>query len=301
MGTFPTWDDLGGSWDDQGDRTWDDQDVTGVTGFDTFAFGSGGQIIQDQIVTGIAGVSLFVFGAGGTVAYDLQIIGLAGSDLFAFGSGGEIIPEPIDYVGLVGINLFVFGSDGSVSTDYTIRGSRGIPSRFRFGIGGSVEVEYPTFQKFLAPWTVDDSDVYFRRGQVARNTARFFPAQMIELGNGDPSQVAPWRMVRIDPQPDDKIITVGMGEQGRLDIISFAMYGSGEYWHFIACANDIINPFEEPLAGDRIRIPSFSRILELLGVESSGDEVSRYRNVAPLNKALTRSPARLSAPPLRSV
>jgi hypothetical protein len=48
------------------------------------------------------------------------------------------------------------------------------------------------------------------------------------------------------------------GEEGRWDLISYKYYKTVSYWWLICLANDINDPFNSPLAGSVIRIPSLS-------------------------------------------
>ena len=52
-----------------------------------------------------------------------------------------------------------------------------------------------------------------------------------------------------------RVLTVPAGFEGRPDLISYEVYGIVDYWWVICAANNIIDPFEQLLAGKQIRIP----------------------------------------------
>jgi len=115
------------------------------------------------------------------------------------------------------------------------------------------------------------------RAPQARLAARFSGSLIVEIQDGRPSFVAPWNAIRFIADPSDHIIDVLAGEEGRLDIISQVVYGRDDLWWAIAAANDIINIFREPFAGDRIRIPDISRVLRAFGQVGTGTEISRFK------------------------
>ena len=53
------------------------------------------------------------------------------------------------------------------------------------------------------------------------------------------------------------------GEEGRWDLISYKYYKSVNYWWLICIANDISDPFDAPLAGTIIRVPSLDYIMAI--------------------------------------
>lgn len=212
-----------------------------------------------------------------TTTAEVLVIGITGVDFLEFGSGGSVGVEGFEVIGLQGFDLLEFGSGGSVGSNYTVVGVHGKPSTLRFGVGGVVILQRSTLLEYKQPWTVADTDVYFRSQKDVNPSARYFPSLTIDLING-PSMVAPWRMPKIPPAVGDRIITVQVGEEARLDILAHIEWGRSEWWWILALANDILNPFEEPVAGDRLRAPTTSRILnEILGATSTGQEVSRVR------------------------
>lgn len=77
--------------------------------------------------------------------------------------------------------------------------------------------------------------------------------------------VAAWNPIRMSPDPTDRWISVPRGLEARLDIISQKVYNRPDLWWVLAYSNDIINPFERPMAGDKLRIPNLSRILRTFG------------------------------------
>jgi len=52
-----------------------------------------------------------------------------------------------------------------------------------------------------------------------------------------------------------RVLIVPAGFEGRPDLISYEVYGIVDYWWVICAANNIIDPFEQLLAGKQIRIP----------------------------------------------
>lgn len=252
--------------------------LVGSAGLSTLAFGAGGALLQDLPLAGLIGFSTLFFGSNGSVIYDQDLLGSVGFDALSYGAGGVVFAAGYPIDGIVGVDLLVFGSDGSVFTSTQIRGVRGLRSSLQFGFGGLVSVDYGQIKEYKRPWVVSDTQVVFRTTNAGRN-ARHVGAETVDLLNGDPSFIAPWRSVRISPAKSDRLITVGTGEQGRLDIIALNYYNDSRLWWVLALANDIFNPFEEPLAGDRIRVPSLQRVQSFLGEVSTGQEVSRFRPV----------------------
>ena len=59
---------------------------------------------------------------------------------------------------------------------------------------------------------------------------------------------------------DDGVYRVSSGEENRLDIISFNIYGTPIYWWLLAKASFIQNPFDVPV-GTLVRVPSLPKIL----------------------------------------
>lgn len=57
---------------------------------------------------------------------------------------------------------------------------------------------------------------------------------------------------------DDSYFTVIDKYQGRLDLISAAVYGTTELWWLIAYTNNILDPFTEVVAGTQLVIPPAS-------------------------------------------
>jgi len=65
---------------------------------------------------------------------------------------------------------------------------------------------------------------------------------------------------RIEEADDDISYTIPLEFEGRADRISQQFYGSSRYMWVILMRNKIDNPFTELLAGDRISIPSVTRL-----------------------------------------
>lgn len=251
--------------------------IAGFIGFDYHAFGAGGVVLRDLPITGLVGLDALGVGVGGSLLYDQTLLGLTGLDTQFFGANGILIEAGVPVNGILGIDFLEFGLSGSLDGSFNLRGARGLRSSLQFGFGGLVSVDYGQLKEYKKPWIVDPSQVTFRpttTGLYSRHLA----AQTVDLADGI-SFISAWRQVKIPPAPNDRLITVGTGEQGRLDIIALNYYKDSRLWWVIALANDIFNPFEEPLAGDRIRIPAIDRLQSFLGRQSSGQEVFRYRPV----------------------
>jgi len=54
--------------------------------------------------------------------------------------------------------------------------------------------------------------------------------------------------------------TVAPNEVNRLDLISFKLYGTVDYWWALAAANYIEVPYDSPKEGETIAVPSSSAI-----------------------------------------
>ena len=52
-----------------------------------------------------------------------------------------------------------------------------------------------------------------------------------------------------------RVLIVPAGYEGRPDLISYQAYGIVDYWWVICAANNIIDPFEQLIAGKQLRIP----------------------------------------------
>ena len=62
----------------------------------------------------------------------------------------------------------------------------------------------------------------------------------------------------------DTYHTVTNGQEFRLDLISYDIYGTATLWWVIALVNEIRNPFVKPKVGDLLRVPQINRLLVLL-------------------------------------
>lgn len=65
---------------------------------------------------------------------------------------------------------------------------------------------------------------------------------------------------KIEPADDDNSYTVPLSHAGRPDRISFQFYGSTRYMWVILMRNQIDDPLTGLLAGDRIAVPSVTRL-----------------------------------------
>lgn len=60
--------------------------------------------------------------------------------------------------------------------------------------------------------------------------------------------------------PSDRIYTVPAQFEGRLDLVSNALYGTPDYWWAIAEANAMLDPLMEVKTGVQLRVPLKSRL-----------------------------------------
>lgn len=98
----------------------------------------------------------------------------------------------------------------------------------------------------------------------------FIPVLGTQQSGGPPYDdlrpfVANWNPVNLRPDSTDRFFTVRSGQEFRLDIVSQIVYSRSDLWWALALLNDIINPFERPNIGDKIRIPSLSRVMDTFG------------------------------------
>lgn len=69
-----------------------------------------------------------------------------------------------------------------------------------------------------------------------------------------------WIPPQISEASDDRYLEVTPGTVGRLDLISFDIYGTPKFWWLIAVTNNIFDPFEDMYPGMILRCPSQTRI-----------------------------------------
>jgi len=69
---------------------------------------------------------------------------------------------------------------------------------------------------------------------------------------------------QIPPDPSDIVFNAKEYHLGRLDLVSFEIYGKAQWWWVIALANNIVDPFRFPKPGDILIAPQESRIIQLL-------------------------------------
>lgn len=62
----------------------------------------------------------------------------------------------------------------------------------------------------------------------------------------------------------DTYYTVQTGEEFRLDLLAYKIYGSTFLWWVLAVVNDIRNPFTAPYVGDVLRVPALTRVFTIL-------------------------------------
>ncbi len=69
-----------------------------------------------------------------------------------------------------------------------------------------------------------------------------------------------YERIFIDPADDDSIFIIPLAMEGRADKISNLFYSSPRYMWVILMRNQIDDPFSELLAGNRLFIPSITRL-----------------------------------------
>lgn len=69
-----------------------------------------------------------------------------------------------------------------------------------------------------------------------------------------------YERINIDPAEDDIIYTIPLTMEGRVDKISNLFYSTPRYMWVILMRNNIDDPFSELLAGNRLFIPSLTRL-----------------------------------------
>lgn len=79
----------------------------------------------------------------------------------------------------------------------------------------------------------------------------------------DVVMLSPFRASSFLPDVSDLVYETAMSDEGRLDLISFRMYGTGSLWWVLALLNNIRDPFSLPVSTS-LRIPTHDRILREL-------------------------------------
>ena len=149
---------------------------------------------------------------------------------------------------------------------------RAVRSRIAARYSGSVVVEILD-GPFVPPSTANPPQGQSQQSQVVSGSSN--PIASPTQANPDlQSFVATWNAIKIAPDATDQWLPVIAGWEARLDIISQVSYGRSDLWWAIALANDIINPFERPMSGDKLRIPTLSRILRVFGQVGTGTELT---------------------------
>jgi len=59
-----------------------------------------------------------------------------------------------------------------------------------------------------------------------------------------------------------ELYEVSSEDEGRLDLISYKVYGSEDYFWIIAHANNILDPFNGFSAGNRLKVPNLRQYME---------------------------------------
>jgi len=110
------------------------------------------------------------------------------------------------------------------------------------------------------------------KDSVQRNPSIIGPLNSSELRKGryNHSEAGPtsstgrfldfYERIIIEEADDDTVFTIPLSMEGRPDKISYLFYGDPRYMWVILMRNNIDDPFSELLAGNRILIPSLTRL-----------------------------------------
>jgi hypothetical protein len=71
------------------------------------------------------------------------------------------------------------------------------------------------------------------------------------------------RRESILPDPTDSVVQVTQAWEGRLDLLSYELYGTVDLWWAVAELNHLVDPFTEVVSGVQLRVPSRDRLLNL--------------------------------------
>ena len=75
----------------------------------------------------------------------------------------------------------------------------------------------------------------------------------------------------LDLDVSDRYYQVDQSQQGRLDVISYNLYGTAELYWFIANYNNITNVMFRPLAGEVLRAPTLDRIISAITAQQGSN------------------------------
>ena len=68
----------------------------------------------------------------------------------------------------------------------------------------------------------------------------------------------------IVPDVTDMIIEVTQAMSGRLDLLSYELYGTSDLWWVICDLNQIVDPMTEANTGAQLRVPRRDRLFSVL-------------------------------------
>lgn len=92
-------------------------------------------------------------------------------------------------------------------------------------------------------------------GVLVETSSRYKETPLYQLGSG----AYEWSLwvsnpsIRDDPNYD--VVQIADSDIGRLDRVSYNIYGTPEYWWMIADANNYIDPIRDMKIGDFMKIP----------------------------------------------
>lgn len=64
----------------------------------------------------------------------------------------------------------------------------------------------------------------------------------------------------------DRVIVVQPRHEGRPDLLAYELYGNTELWWVVPEANQMVDPITEMVPGAELRVPSKSRVMNILSV-----------------------------------
>ena len=112
---------------------------------------------------------------------------------------------------------------------------------------------------------MDSKEVARHPATTDDKTSRYRSLDRIRYSTGEEVIETPDR-VYIPQSTQDQFHQVGVGEEGRLDLIAYKYYGNPLYWWGIAYASNIYDPFSIKV-GDMLRIPPLTNIVNAKGVK----------------------------------
>lgn len=120
---------------------------------------------------------------------------------------------------------------------------------------------------YLAETREEFTGIKYLPKVVYKNASRYKNLRTIQDSRTGKVFHESWFQKFIPNTTEDNFYTVTKAEEGRLDIVAQAYYGTSNYWWVIAMANYIIDPFDVPV-GTTLRIPPLMALYRSGGVLS---------------------------------